>query len=123
MRSWLARLLPFPSRFLVTASDLFQNGSIGVTIRDKVSDDHTYSVSASAGQFTVLTKDLSTGISQSLQGYCTDIFDGLSLGATYNVGLLSDSVTNPTKLGQIKALLANGNSLIQSAAGSDERSA
>ena len=98
---------------LLTSPNLFQNGSVNVKI-----NDNQYSVSAAAGQFSVVAKDLSTGLSQSLQVYCTDIFDSLALDRTYSVGLLSDTLTDATKLAQINALLANGNPLVHSAAAS-----
>jgi len=84
---------------------LFQNGDDSVTLHrpDGVSE------SGLAGQLSIRLQDTATGIVTTVQAYCTDIFDYLSLPATFTRGLLSDTVTDATKVSQINALITNGN--------------
>jgi hypothetical protein len=90
---------------------LFQNGDDAVTLHrpDGVTE------SGLAGQMSLQLQDTVTGIVQTVQVYCTDIFDYLNLPATFTRGLLSDTVTDATKLSQINALMANGNAGVNSA--------
>jgi hypothetical protein len=90
---------------------LFQNGDDAVTLYrpDGVTE------SGLAGQLSIQLKDTVTGAIQTVQAYCTDIFDYLSLPATFTRGLLSDTVTDATKLAQINALVVNGNAGVNSA--------
>jgi hypothetical protein len=90
---------------------LFQNGDDAVTLHrpDGVTE------SGLAGQMSLQLQDTVTGIVQMVQVYCTDIFDYLNLPATFTRGLLSDTVTDTTKLSQINALMANGNAGVNSA--------
>jgi hypothetical protein len=95
----------------VPSGGLFQDGGDAVTLHrpDGVTE------SGLAGQMTLQLQDTVTGIVQTVQVYCTDIFDYLSLPATFTRGLLSDTVTDATKLSQINALIANGNAGVNSA--------
>jgi PEP-CTERM motif len=97
----------------VTAPDLFHNGSADTTLHYTPLD-----LRVRAGQFTLAVTDQATGLQSTLQVFCTDIFDHLTLPATYTVGLLSDTLNDFTKLSQINALLANGNALVHNAASS-----
>jgi hypothetical protein len=89
---------------------LFQNGDDSVTLHrpDGVSE------SGLAGQISIQLRDTVTGAIQTVQAYCTDIFDYLNLPATFTRGLLSDTVTDATKLAQINALIVNGNAGVTS---------
>ena len=56
---------------------IFQNGDDAVTLHrpDGISE------SGLAGQLTIQLKDTTTGIVKTVQAYCTDIYDYLSLPA------------------------------------------
>jgi hypothetical protein len=90
---------------------LFQNGDDSVTLYrpDGVSE------SGLAGQLSIQLRDSVTGAIQTVQAYCTDIFDYLSLPATFTRGLLSDTVRDATKLSLINALIVNGNAGVTTA--------
>lgn len=93
------------------STGLFQNGDDSVTLYrpDGVTE------SGLAGQMSIQLKDTVTGAIQTVQAYCTDIFDYLTLPATFTRGLLSDTVTDATKLSLINALIVNGNAGVKSA--------
>jgi PEP-CTERM motif len=61
-----------------------------------------------AGAMSIQLRDAS-GVVKTVQAYCTDIFDFLNLqSATFTRGLLSDTMTDATKVSEINALIANG---------------
>jgi hypothetical protein len=68
-----------------------------------------------AGQLTIQLVDTVTLAIKTVQAYCTDVFDFLSLPANFTRGLLSDTVKDATKASQINALIANGNAGVNSA--------
>jgi PEP-CTERM motif-containing protein len=82
----------------------FQNGSDTVTLTRPDGVVET----GLAGQMTIQLRDTVTGAIKTVQAYCTDIFDYLSLPATFTRGLLSDTVST-SRVSQINALIANGN--------------
>jgi hypothetical protein len=88
----------------VASGGLFQSGDDSVTLHrpDGVNE------SGLAGQMSIQIQDTVTGAVKVVQAFCTDIFDYLNLPATFTRGLLSDTVTNATKLSQINALMVNG---------------
>src|SRR5260221_860519 len=88
----------------VASGGLFQSGDDSVTLHrpDGVNE------SGLAGQMSIQLQDTVTGAVKAVQAFCTDIFDYLNLPATFTRGLLSDTVTNATKLSQINALMVNG---------------
>lgn len=88
---------------------MFQNGYDTVDITKPVSE------SGLAGQLTIQLTDAATGVMTTVQAYCTDIFDWLKLPNSFTRGLLSDTVTDATKLSQINALYAHGNAGVMSA--------
>lgn len=114
MRRFLAASL-----FLVTAqaaqadvitvaqgpNGLFSNGSQNVSLSfDQGGNLGTTTVNAAAGRFSLTA----TGFAGGLLAFCVDIFHQLSLPGTYSTGLLSDTLTNNTKVNQITWLLKNG---------------
>jgi PEP-CTERM motif len=88
---------------------MFQNGSETVNLTKPVNE------TGLAGQLTILLTDAATGVTTTVQAYCTDIFDWLKLPNSFTRGLLSDTVTDATKLSQINALYAHGNAGVMSA--------
>ena len=87
---------------------MFQNGSETVDIIRPVSE------TGLAGQLTIQLTD-AAGVMRTVQAYCTDIFDWLKLPTSFTRGLLSDTVTDATKLSQINALYAHDNAGAMSA--------
>lgn len=84
---------------------LFSNGSQNVSLSfDQGGTLGTRTVNAAAGRFSLAA----TGFAGGLVAFCVDILHQLSLPGTYSTGLLSDTLTNSTKVSQVTWLLKNG---------------
>ena len=111
--SGIATAAPMSVNVAVPPGGEFPNGQAGVTV-----NNGSYSISGLAGQDNLLVTPAGSSTASLLQVYCTDIYDYLSLPATFTVGLLSDTLHDTTRISQINALLANGNRLVHDAASS-----
>ena len=109
--SGIAAAAPMSVNVSVPPGGEFPNGDAGVTV-----NNGSYSISGLAGQDNLLVTPAGSSTGSLLQVYCTDIYDYLSLPATFTAGLLSDTLHDATRISRINALLANGNHLVHDAA-------
>ena len=86
----------------------FQSYSVPLGVNVTVNDSAVLaggSEAGEAGEVYIPVTDNSTNITTPMTVWCSDIKDFLTTPATYTLGMLSDSVSDPTKVNQVNALL------------------